>query len=864
MFNPAAHPLLERVELGDSALGPILDGLSRRPGELSRPWINYRDLSVQHLGSIYEKLLEYAPVIENDKIIIGLNPFARKGSGSYYTPEGLVHLILDGVIGPLIKETEHAFTSKARTLATSKRPIKERLDTLRPLDPASTILDFKICDPAMGSGHFLVSLVDYLADAVLRAMADAAASVQWAREDAPYLSPLAVRISSIRDRILKEAKRKRWKIEEDHLDDRHIVRRMILKRSVFGVDKNPMAVELAKVSLWLNTFTVGAPLSFLDHHLRCGDSLFGEFTRDALDEGGGLQISPYVQQAKHAAKGMAAVEESTDADIAEVRASRDSFANVGEETAALRAWMDFVHARRWRSDDLEWQRISDQLLSGGFGHPVPIIARSAIPKGTRDQISAVERILADGQAFAAREHFLHWEVSFPGVWANWESGTPEGGFDAVIGNPPWDKVELDEKDWFEARYPKVARAQNKDARKALINELRDSHPSISADFDLASNLAQASLRTLRKLRQYPHFSKGRPDLYALFVERAIRLTKPNGIVGLLVPSGIYGDKQAGSFILDLINKRRLGAIIEFENLRKIFPDIDRREKFSIFIAGGERRSFATSNLGFRIKDVKDAMSTLLSVPAETLVKFNPNSGNLPSFSGARDIEIAADIHNRLPILALRTSGGWKRQYPIRSMQMLNMSTDAHLFKTPDELIKDGFYQVAPNKMKRGKESWLPLYEGKIVGSYNHRASNIIMNMSNRRRPAQEVPATFVELSNPKWSPSFQYYVSKGSIPLPPIFSWFVAFKDITAATNTRTAIASIIPFAGAGHTLPIIIPDFEREPRDGTEDDRAQWLSAVREKVGEYSVYAPFVLANFNSLIFDYLCRQKVQGEHLG
>ncbi len=129
----------------------------------------------------------------------------------------------------------------------------------------------------MGSGHFLVGLVDYLADRVLQAIADAAATVDWAEQNKPYRSPLVSRIELIRKHILAEAKKHEWLVRMEQLDDRQIVRRMILKRVIYGVDKNPMAVELAKVSLWLHTFTVGAPLSFLDHHLRCGDLLFGEW-----------------------------------------------------------------------------------------------------------------------------------------------------------------------------------------------------------------------------------------------------------------------------------------------------------------------------------------------------------------------------------------------------------------------------------------------------------------------------------------------------------------------------------------------------------------------------------------------------------
>ena len=202
------------------------------------------------------------------------NLFARKNSGSYYTPDELVQLILRETLEPLITERLNAFREKVAEVATLETVEESRLQAIRRLDPAEAILTLRVCDPAMGSGHFLVNLVDFLSDTVIKAMADATAEVDW--EGMDYISPLADRIATIRATIQANALANNWTVDSDQLDDKHIIRCMVLKRSVYGFDKNPMAVELAKVSLWLHTFTVGAPLSFLDHHLRCGDSLFGE------------------------------------------------------------------------------------------------------------------------------------------------------------------------------------------------------------------------------------------------------------------------------------------------------------------------------------------------------------------------------------------------------------------------------------------------------------------------------------------------------------------------------------------------------------------------------------------------------------
>lgn len=379
LFDTQQSPLLNRVEIPDSEFAPLLDKLSRRHTEESPKWINYRDLSVQQLGSIYERLLEFEPVLEDDgTLAIRPNIFARKTSGSYYTPESLVKLVLEKTVGPLVDEKLEKFKARSRELKSRKSSKKERMKELEAVDSASAILDLKICDPAMGSGHFLVSLVDYLADRVLESLVESEETAAWT--DSPYASPLFQKISSIREQIRRQAEEHGWAVNEDQLDDRHIIRRMILKRCVFGVDKNPMAVELAKVSLWLHTFTVGAPLSFLDHHLKCGDSLFGEFVRgaeDYLEERGSMFIASAVTQAKATAKGMARIEQIADADISEVKESADEFKVFEKLTNPLGRFFGFIHAARWMDlKDKESKGAVQVILDGQeAGDPIKLASR---------------------------------------------------------------------------------------------------------------------------------------------------------------------------------------------------------------------------------------------------------------------------------------------------------------------------------------------------------------------------------------------------------------------------------------------------------------------------------------------------------
>ena len=330
LFAPEAAPLLESARLPDAAMAPIVHDLSHTETAGGRRFVNYRDMSVQQLGSIYERLLERAPVRdERGAIVIRPNPYARKDSGSFYTPQELVDLIVERTLNPLAEERLKAFEDKAKALASDRRPKADREAELRGLDPAAAVLDLKVLDPAMGSGHFLVTAVDFLSDYIADLVEYAPVVPEWL--DGDYESPLVARVAAIRRDLLERARQSGWVMDEAQLSDQTIIRRMVLKRCIYGVDKNPMAVELAKVSLWLHSFTVGAPLSFLDHHLRRGDSLLGLRMRDAREDlerlggGGGLVSMGAIAGAEAAAGGMQRIEELSDADVAEVEESAALF-----------------------------------------------------------------------------------------------------------------------------------------------------------------------------------------------------------------------------------------------------------------------------------------------------------------------------------------------------------------------------------------------------------------------------------------------------------------------------------------------------------------------------------------------------------
>ena len=839
LFDRERAPLLDRIRLGDRAMADVIDVLSFEQGPAGRRYINYRDLSVRQLGSIYERLLEHELVRDGDGVVIRPNIFARKGSGSYYTPDDLVGLIVEETIEPLVRGRMDAFETQAGRMPADGPQRERAVARLAALDPAEKILELKVCDPAMGSGHFLVSLVDYLTDGVIAAMAEAEALVDG------YVSPLVGRIQAIRDRILANAEERAWAIDRDRLDDRHIVRRMVLKRCVYGVDKNPMAVELAKVALWLHTFTVGAPLSFLDHHLRCGDSLFGAWAHSGIDKarnyGSPLLLHGSVTQAERSALEMQEIEELTDAEIAEANRSAETFAGVEEATAPLDAVLSLVHAIDWLEvKDRAGKTALQSFFGGLLGDPIEIALGRTEVAAERPESAHFAELLQKARRLVDEECFLNWQAAFPGVWTNWQSATPAGGFDAVIGNPPWDRMKLQQVEWFATRRREIALAPRAADRKRMIAALERAGDPLAQDYALASERAVMATRTARRSGAYPLLSGGDVNLYSLFVERAMTLVKPDGMVGLLTPSGIASDKTAARFFKGVATEGRLKALYDFENKKVFFPDVHASFKFCIFVASPSPIGEA-ANCAFYLHDIseRDDPERCFPLTAESFARVNPNTGTAPIFRSRRDAALTMAIYDRLPVLVDRSSGEEVKAWPVRYSTMFHMTNDSGLFRTRAELEeREGAYPISGNRFGSPSGDWVPLYEGKMVQAFDHRAANVIINPENRHRPAQPQPATPAQHRDPDWLPDPQYWVPALECGWTAGSDWVLGFKEITAPTNVRTFIAALFPTVGFGNKVPILKSEAA---------DHAEWLLA----------------ANLNATILDFVTRQKIQGQTL-
>ena len=838
LFAAEASPLLETVRLADAPIAPIIHDLSHANGR----FVNYRDMSVQQLGSIYERLLEREPVRDDGHLSIRLNPYARKDSGSFYTSQELVDLIVERTLKPLADERFNSFADKAAALKSDRRSKQERRAELEQLDPAVAVLDLKVLDPAMGSGHFLVTAVDFLSDYIAELIEHVPAVPEWL--DGEYASPLVERVAAIRADIRQRADESNWVLDEAQLTDQAIIRRMVLKRCIYGVDKNRLTVELAKVSLWLHSFTVGAPLSFLDHHLRCGDSLVGLRVRDATDELhrlGGMFAGSAIAGAEAATDGMQRIEEMSDADVAEVQESAALFDGVEETTADLRGLLDFLCGWGWLTAGMknsERDTFEDPLIATLGQHPTK--AYELLAHGPEDDDARFAELWHAARKIANEEGFLHWEVAFPGVWHQWQDSHPQGGFDAVIGNPPWDRIKLQEVEWFASRAPELALAPTAAARREGIQRLRDQGASLADEFDAAKTQAESLSQVVRSSGDYPLLGGGDINLYSLFVERAMSLIKPDGFVGLLTPSGIYADKTAARFFKSVSTKGRVGGVFDFEN-KTFFPDVDSRFKFCALILGGEERRFDQTECAFFLRDTKTVHDEDRCFPLtpDDFARVNPNTSTAPVFRRRRDAEITRYIYEWHPVLVNRARKRAREVWPVKYTRMFDMTNDSNLFRTAEQLDEEGFYPVEGNRWKKGEELYLPLYQGRMIWHFDHRANSVRVNPESTHNPYLSEEVTQAQHADPNFLPQTQYWVPAHNVEaaLPQSRGYALGFRDITNPTNERTVIASIVPWAGYGNTVPLLLS--------------ADPLATA------------YLMANLNAICVDFVARQKAQGTHL-
>jgi len=764
---------------------------------------------------VYESLLDYRPVIvaESGHPVFKLaEGTERKSTGSYYTPRELVAELVKSALEPVLEE---------RLAAAKTREEKER-----------AILSIKVCDPATGSGHFLL--------AAARRLGKELARVRTGEEEP---SPEAQR-EAIRD---------------------------VITHCIYGVDVNPLAVELCKVALWIEGHTPGKPLTFLDHRIKCGNSLIGVFDLSVLEEGiPDDAYKPVTGDDKEVAKALkkqnrkerkaweAGQYHLFEEDLWELAEKLSPLEELGDSTPEEIQRKKGLFLEFQRDPCLVRDRLACDLWTAAFFAGLTIGSAGKVPTSEALRRGLEEkpidtRVAAYAQALAEKHKFFHWPLKFPEVFA-------QGGFDVVLSNPPWERIKLEEKQFFETRAPEIARAPNKAARKELIDLLLWTNPDLWREYQEAKHFADALGKFLRASGRFPLTARGDINTYSVFAELGRHLISERGRTGMVLPTGIATDDTNKHFFADLVESGQLGSLFDFENREGIFPSVHRSYKFSLFTirgreANGElrtvngrerggRKKFAIRRLPLatfaffctRTEHLRDPRR-VFSLSPEDIARINPNTRTCPIFRTRQDAELTKAIYRQVPVLVNEATG--ENPWGISFLRMFDMANDSRLFRTRKELEEAG-YELVGNRFVKGDDLWLPLYEAKMIWHYDHRFGtyNGVNSRSSTHLPtpkaAQYADPSFV-IHPWYWVDSRDVEERLGEWKR----DWLLAFRRITNTTNERTGVFSIVPRVAAGDSVFFALPK-----------DALSTLCAA-------------LLGNFLSLVFDYTVRQKMGGVNM-
>ncbi|MEV5550616.1 DNA methyltransferase [Streptomyces sp. NPDC052309] len=796
--------LLEAVR----ALSVVRDTDSRR-----NRVVDYRHLDAEELGSVYESLLELVPkhnATDRTFELVELAGNARKTTGSYYTPSSLIECLLDSVLDPVIDDAVKRGEIRA---ARSGRPDPGP-------DIVAELLNLTVCDPACGSGHFLV--------AAARRIAKRVAAV---REQNPEPTVDAVR------HALHE----------------------VVARCVYGVDLNPMAVELAKVSLWLEALEPGRPLGFLDAHIKHGNALIGATPAllakgvpdDAFKpiEGDDKKVAAAIRKRNAAERGgqlsFHTEERIWVSNVAFAASLRDITATRADSLRDVRLQSSRFRALEQSADYLRALHIGDAWCAAFVwpkvqGAPTPVtegVFRDLQSAGAGIPVSTNEEIIR----LARQYRFFHWHLEFPEVFTvpETEDGDVDpsvgwaGGFSCVLGNPPWERIKLQEQEFFAQRDTEIADAPNAAARKRLIAALPETNPGLFSEFSAAKRQAEGESQFLRASMRYPLTGRGDINTYAVFAETDRTMTGPHGRMGVIVPTGIATDATTQYFFKDLVRGASIAALYDFENAAPLFPGVHRSFKFSVLSLTGRALREPAARFAFFVHDPSelDDAGKVFTLTPEEITLLNPNTGTCPVFRSRRDAEITLGVYRRVPVL-IKEGDPDGNPWGVSFMRMFDMSNDSHLFRAREELEADGWH-LAGNVFSRDGARMLPLYEAKMLHHYDHRWATYTPDGSTRdRSPEEKRGAETVALP--------RYWVAERDVQaaLSPGTPWLTGFRNVCRSTDERSVITSALPVAAVGNSMPVIT--YSRRTPAGTP---------------LHTVAASFV--------FDFVARQKSGGVNL-
>lgn len=818
LWERAALSHLDRCELANADLLAAVHALSYFERHKQRFPVAWRTVAADELGSIYESLLELHPRLDAGAGTFELDTAAgneRKKTGSYYTPTSLVECLLDSALEPVI---DAAVKGKSRA------------------DAEAALLALKVVDPACGSGHFLVAAARRLARRLV-----------------------AVRTG------------------DDEPSPRELQRalRDVVGRCIYGVDQNEMAVELCKVALWMEAVEPGKPLSFLDAHIQHGNSLIGAtpaliargIPDDAWDpiEGDDKAVAKALKKrnrearkaAEQAGQGnMFAVLASPGGSSALAASARDALAGDDDEVADVRArkrdWEALQGSQAFRDAvfvaDTWCATFVWPKQEGPMAAEAP--TADAFARISKEPASASKALRTQVQMLARQYGFFHWHLAFPAVFtprapSNDDDVTGcDGGFDCVLGNPPWERVKLQEKEFFAGKHEGIADAENAAKRKKLIAKLPESDPSLWETWVQASRRAEGESHWMRHSGRYPLCGQGDINTYSIFAELNRSLMSDNGHVGCILPSGIATDDTTKDFFANLVTGNQLASLYHFENEEFIFPTVHHAFRFCLVTLGRSLPQGHVVEMVFYARQVANLFENERRVllASDDFVALNPNTRTCPTFRWRRDAEINKRIYRQVRVLWHETDDAHGNPWNITFLRMLDMATDSEDFKSRKACEVDG-YKLVGNVFIREDARRLPLYEAKMIHHFDHRFGTYEGQSESQANQGKCPEFSDEEHRDPARLPLPYYWVDESSVvgrlDSRWLRSWLLGWRDICRSSDIRTVIASVIPRAGAGDTFLIMMPATEHLP------------------------LAACLLANLGSLVFDYSARQKVGGTHL-
>lgn len=800
LFAPNNLPHLETARLRNRAFMEALYRLSWLQGRSGMTPVNWRAMETEELGSVYESLLELQPQMGDDgrSLVFASDAAEQKGNqrkttGSYYTPDSLVQALLDTALDPVLD----------KTVAEAD-------------DPAKELLRLAIIDPACGSGHFLLAAARRIASRLARIRADGTPSSE---------------------------------------DYRHALRD-VARDCIHGVDRNPMAVELTKVALWIETVDPGKPLGFFDAQIRCGDALLGVFDLNVLEDGiPDAAFKPltgddretakyYLRANKDAKGGQGRLDffggKSRVPAMRPFMTEYTGFRALTEETIADIKAKDRSFKTLRESHDFRKKEIACDLYISAF--LLPKVDGAPASRGARSipTTADVWQALDDGEVWgplirqaevARRARAFHWPLEFPDVMGR-------GGFDVVLGNPPWERIKLQEQEFFAARSPEIAGAANKAARDRLIRTLAAADEgtpehSLFNAFTGAKREAEAIGEFVRLPGdtggRFALTGRGDVNTYALFAELFADLARQRA--GVIVPTGIATDATTAPFFAYLVERKRLARLVDFENSKPIFPSVHRSFKFALLTLGHNEPAARFAFFLTEPAQLAEPERNFILSSAE-IAAINPNTKTAPVFRTRADAELTAKIYANTPVLIDEIMGAKGNSWGAFYLRLIHYGDHSEELYSEERAITDGF-QLIDNTWDKGQEILLPIYESKFVNLFDHRYATSdnngeVSEIEKKTQPTKELfPRYWVTKR------FFDDLMAKYKYRR----KWLLAYRDIARSNDVRTMITMAIPRGPASVNLPTL---------------------GFSEEVPSHAL-----LANMAALSLDFVARQSISGTHM-